>query len=89
MNISLTTEQEIFIQTQIDNGSYSSADEVINEALRLLEEHQRQLKENILTELRQKLTLGTEQISKGQVTDGDIVFEQIFQKIDRISEKQK
>jgi antitoxin ParD1/3/4 len=89
MNISLTTEQEIFIQTQIANGSYLSADEVIDEALRLLEEHQRQLKENILTELRQKLTLGAEQISKGQVTDGDSVFEQIFQKINQISEEQQ
>jgi antitoxin ParD1/3/4 len=89
MNISLTTEQEIFIQTQITNGSYLSADEVIDEALRLLEEHQRQLKENILTELRQKLTLGAEQISKGQVTDGDSVFEQIFQKINQISEEQQ
>lgn len=89
MNILLTTEQEIFIQTQIANGSYSSADEVINEAFRLLDEHQRQLKENIFTELRQKLSLGAEQISKGEVIDGEVVFEQLFQKIHQISEGQK
>jgi hypothetical protein len=34
-------------------------------------------------ELRQKIDVGTQQIARGQVTDGEIVFERIKAKINR------
>ena len=39
MNVSLTPELEEFVSTKVESGRYSSASEVVREALRLLEEH--------------------------------------------------
>jgi antitoxin ParD1/3/4 len=41
MNVSLTPELEEFVQSKVENGRYNSASEVIREALRLLEEHEK------------------------------------------------
>jgi antitoxin ParD1/3/4 len=41
MNVSLTPELEQFVQTKVQSGRYNSASEVVREALRLLEEHER------------------------------------------------
>jgi antitoxin ParD1/3/4 len=41
MNVSLTTELENFVSAKVDSGRYNSASEVVREALRLLEEHDR------------------------------------------------
>jgi antitoxin ParD1/3/4 len=41
MNISLTPDQERFIQTKLQAGKYSSAEEVLEIALRLLDEYDR------------------------------------------------
>jgi antitoxin ParD1/3/4 len=42
MNISLTVQFEEMIRKKVDSGLYGSASEVIREALRLLEERDRQ-----------------------------------------------
>lgn len=39
MNVSLTPELEKFVAEKVDSGRYTSASEVVREALRLLEEH--------------------------------------------------
>ena len=41
MNVSLTPELEHFVTGKVDSGLYNSASEVVREALRLLEEHDR------------------------------------------------
>jgi antitoxin ParD1/3/4 len=41
MNVSLTPELEKFVAAKVDSGRYTSASEVVREALRLLEEHDR------------------------------------------------
>jgi antitoxin ParD1/3/4 len=71
MNITLRYEQEQFIQAQIKKGRYQTAEQVISEALKVLEELNRQRDEICLEELRQKIGVGTEQIKTGQVTDGE------------------
>jgi antitoxin ParD1/3/4 len=38
MNVSLTKELEEFVNRKVESGRYSSASEVVREALRLLEE---------------------------------------------------
>ena len=81
MNISLKPEHEHFIQAQIETGHYTSSDEVINEAFKLLGERADRLRD-----LRQQIAVGTEQIARGQVTDGEIVFARLQEKIDRIAE---
>ena len=39
MNVSLTPELEKFVATKVESGRYTSASEVVREALRLLDEH--------------------------------------------------
>ncbi len=41
MNVSLTPELEQFVQSKVESGRYNSASEVVREALRLLEDHER------------------------------------------------
>ncbi|MEG4576269.1 type II toxin-antitoxin system ParD family antitoxin [Microcoleus sp. N3A4] len=78
MNIVLKPEYEEFIQSQIQSGKYGSAEELIGEAIALLRE-----RKQCIEELRQKIAVGTAQIAKGQVTDGELVFAKIQEKIDR------
>lgn len=40
MNVSLTKQLEEFVNRKVDSGRYTSASEVVREALRLLEEHE-------------------------------------------------
>ena len=82
MNIQLKPEHEKFIQKQMASGRFNNVDDVINEAFQLLEERERRLEE-----LRQKIAVGTEQIERGQVTDGEVVFERLQEKIRQISEE--
>ena len=41
MNVSLTPELDKFVAGKVESGLYTSASEVVREALRLLEEHDR------------------------------------------------
>lgn len=82
MNITLKPEIEQFIQAQIATGRFANAEDVIIEAFKLLEERERRIEE-----LRQKIAVGTEQIAKGQVTDGEIVFARLQEKIRKIAQE--
>jgi antitoxin ParD1/3/4 len=59
MNISLTPELEKMVSERVRSGRYASASEVIREALRLLGEQDR------LSQLRQDVRLGLEQLDRG------------------------
>ncbi|MEH2044326.1 type II toxin-antitoxin system ParD family antitoxin [Nostoc sp.] len=82
MYIKIKPELEQFIQAQLASGKFTNADEVINEAFKLLQEREQRLEE-----LRQKIAVGTEQIAKGQVTDGEVVFARLQEKIRLIAEE--
>ena len=55
MNVSLTPELEEFVSSKVNSGRYSSASEVVREALRLLEEHD-QLRVSQLADFNQELS---------------------------------
>ena len=80
MNVTLTPEQENYVQSQLEGGNYDSIQELISEALQLLEERNRVLKQQRLVELRQKIASGTEQIAQGKVTEGELVFARLQEK---------
>ena len=63
MNVSLTPELEAMIRQQVDSGRYNSASEVVREALRLLDEHQR------VQHLRSLLAVGLEQAQRGELVE--------------------
>ncbi|UKO99876.1 type II toxin-antitoxin system ParD family antitoxin [Nostoc sp. UHCC 0870] len=84
MYIQITPELEQFIQAQLASGRFASADDVVNEAFKLLQEREQQIKK-----LREEISLGTEQIAAGQVTDGEVVFARLQEKIRQITEESK
>jgi antitoxin ParD1/3/4 len=69
MNVSLTPELERLVAERVESGRYTSASEVIREALRLLEEQDR-IKQSHLVEIRQKIDRGLKQLDEGQGISG-------------------
>ncbi len=61
MAIQLSPEIEARIQQKVAAGAFPDADEVIREAMRLLDEQERQL-----DELRAKLQIGLDQLDRGE-----------------------
>jgi antitoxin ParD1/3/4 len=62
MNVNLTPHFEAMIREKVESGRYNNASEVVREALRLLEAHDRQQVE----QLRAALAIGLEQIERGE-----------------------
>ena len=71
MNVSLTPELEELISRKVESGLYSSASEVVREALRLLQQRDEQ-REAMLEELRKKIQVGIEQVERGEVVPWDL-----------------
>jgi antitoxin ParD1/3/4 len=67
MNVSLTPQLEKLVQERVKSGRYTSASEVIREALRLMEEKDRLL-EAKLDQLRQDIREG---LDSGPATPWD------------------
>lgn len=76
MSLSLTSETEQMIALQLATGRYQSADEVILAGLVLLDERERRL-----TELRQQIEIGAEQIRRGKTVDGELVLDRLLTKL--------
>ncbi len=77
VSLSLTPQQERFVREQIDRGLYTNAEQVISEALTLLES----VRDREVETLRERIEIGTEQIKKGQVTDGEVVFDRLSERL--------
>ena len=86
MNITLSPEQEKFIQSQIARGKYTNIQQVIDSALKLLEK-QDQNYEQWLDETRQKVKVGLEQLERGDKGDGEVVIAQLEAKFKRMREE--
>jgi antitoxin ParD1/3/4 len=65
MNISLTPELEKLVNDKVQSARYTSASEVICEALRLLQERD-QLNSRELELMRAKIRRGIEQLDRGE-----------------------
>ena len=76
VNISLTPELGAFLQSRVKSGRYQTTSEVVREALRLLE-RQEQDREQALRQLKTKLERGAAQAARGELLDGDQVFEEL------------
>jgi antitoxin ParD1/3/4 len=68
MNVSLTPELEKFVSAKVESGRYNSASEVVREALRLLEEHDR-ARATQLAEFNQELGRRLDSLDRGQRVD--------------------
>jgi antitoxin ParD1/3/4 len=64
MNIQLAGDREQIVRSFIQDGRFSSEDEVIDEALRLLQERDEQAK---LADLRREIAIGIDQADRGEL----------------------
>ncbi len=81
MNVSLTPQLEAFVQEKVASGLYSSASEVIRDALRMLEDQDR-LKAMKLESLRKEIDKGLEQLERGERVpyEPEKIIEKVLQK---------
>jgi antitoxin ParD1/3/4 len=79
MNVSLTPELEQLVSEKVATGMYQSASEVIREALRLLKERD-EIHEHRVAELRREISIGLEQLRRGEGIPGEQVFEELRQR---------
>ena len=66
MNVSLTPELEKLVNERVRSGMYTSASEVVREALRLLNA-QEELRRQKLEDLRKEIQIGLDQLDRGEV----------------------
>ncbi|HEY9783872.1 MAG TPA: type II toxin-antitoxin system ParD family antitoxin [Candidatus Obscuribacterales bacterium] len=76
MNVSLSPELEQLIEEKVKSGMYNSASEVIRAGLRLLQE-QDELRQIRLRELKREVQVGLDEIDRGEIVDGDEVFQEL------------
>lgn len=68
MNVSLTPELEEFVAAKVRSRRYTSASEVVREALRLLEEHER-IRATQLAEFQAELDHRLAALDRGEHVD--------------------
>ncbi len=70
MNVSLTPELERLIHLKVETGRYTSASEVVREALRLMESRD-QSQALLNDQIRAKIAAGLASLRTGQGADGE------------------
>lgn len=65
MNVSLTPALERLVHKKVRSGDYQSASEVVRDALRMLQERDRQRTQR-LAELRKELQIGLDELGRGE-----------------------
>ena len=79
MNVSLTPELEKFVSGKVASGFYNSASEVVREALRLLEEHDRARGLQIAA-FNKELSARLASLDRGETVDPEAVRLRLEQK---------
>jgi antitoxin ParD1/3/4 len=74
MTVTLTRQHEDLVERLVASGQYEDAEEVIGQALRLLEEHER------LQQLRAKIKIGLDELDRGE---GIEVTPEFWEQLDR------
>lgn len=89
MNVSLSPDLEEFINRKVASGRYLSADDVVREALRLLDDRE-QLRAIRLEELRREIAIGIDEADRGLVAplDMDAIREKVRKRLEEEQEAQ-
>ena len=66
MNVSLTRELELLVNSKVKTGMYQTASEVIREGLRLLKE-----RDEARASLKADIQVGLDQLARGEYTEYD------------------
>lgn len=76
MNVHLTPELEVLVQRWVESGRYRSTDEVMHEALQLMEQRD-DLFDLRKEEIRRKIDEGLTSLSRGEGIDGEQAFRRL------------
>lgn len=79
MNVSLTPELDKFVAAKVASGRYTSASEVVREALRLLEEQDR-TRSSKLAAFNRELEARLESLNRGSYIEPEVVWAELEQK---------
>jgi antitoxin ParD1/3/4 len=79
MNVSLTPELEAYVEGKVESGRYTSASEVVREALRLLEETEASRAEQ-LSAFNRELARRLGALKRGEYVDAQTVREHFAEK---------
>ena len=79
MNVSLTPELDKFIADKVASGRYTSASEVVREALRLLEE-QEQSRAERLEAFNRELQRRIDGLNRGEYVEPQAVWDRLEQR---------
>ncbi len=85
MSITLNSEQETIVANLIATGSFQTADEVLQVALKMLET-ERQSYESWVVENRDRVREGIESLDRGEGVDGETVVNDLLAKLRRTRE---
>jgi antitoxin ParD1/3/4 len=85
MSINLTPDQERFIQTKLQAGKYRSAEEILETALRLLDEYDRADAEWV-EEVRAKIDAAIEASTHTPPIDGETFVNQILERFQQANQ---
>jgi antitoxin ParD1/3/4 len=86
MSISLTPEQESFVQSKIQAGRYQSTQDVLEVALRLLDEYDR-AETGWSEDVREKIEAAILASNHTPPIDGEIFVNQILERFDKARQK--
>ena len=81
VNISITPELDAFLRSRVKSGRYQTTSEVVREALRLLERQERE-RDEAFRQLKARLETGADQAERGELLDGDEVFDELREMIE-------
>jgi antitoxin ParD1/3/4 len=76
LNVSLTPQLSKFVKGRVASGRYQTASEVVREALRMMENHERQRAE-AYTSLKKRIQDDAAASERGEWFDGEEVFEEL------------
>lgn len=88
MNVSLTPELAKLVEEKVASGLYTSASEVIREALRLLADSDR-VRQAHVAELRDKVAKGLASAKAGQLVESDVAIARLHARLDKLEKDRR
>jgi antitoxin ParD1/3/4 len=79
MNVSLTPDLDKFVAGKVESGRYNSASEVVREALRLLEEHDR-ARTSLIASFNKELGARLDSLDRGEHVRPEVTRQRLEQK---------
>lgn len=77
ITVTLPSDLKRFVESRVAAGEFDSTDEVIHAGLRLLKQGKQNQRKAILAELRDAIAVGLKQARRGELLDGDEVFDEL------------